>query len=133
MRENRTCGSEGGEALRLPYPYKQQKKTRINFGGVRSGSAGRVQARTLLLLATLDQRTNVALSLWAVAQAALNVFAGVAQLVARCTVRATSVLRGFWLCAWDRAMITARAATGSAKNFGDRYIGRSLGLGSSPA
>ena len=22
MRENRTCGSEGGEALRLPYPYK---------------------------------------------------------------------------------------------------------------
>ena len=22
MRENRTCGSEEGEALRLPYPYK---------------------------------------------------------------------------------------------------------------
>jgi hypothetical protein len=22
MRENRTCGSEGGEALRLPYPYE---------------------------------------------------------------------------------------------------------------
>ena len=23
MRENRTCGSEGGEALRLPYPYER--------------------------------------------------------------------------------------------------------------
>ena len=26
MRENRTCGSEGGEALRLPYPYEPQKQ-----------------------------------------------------------------------------------------------------------
>ena len=25
MRENRTCGSEGGEALRLPYPYERRR------------------------------------------------------------------------------------------------------------
>ena len=24
MRENRTCGSEGGEAQSLPYPYQQK-------------------------------------------------------------------------------------------------------------
>ena len=25
MRENRTCGSEGGEAQSLPYPYRRQR------------------------------------------------------------------------------------------------------------
>ena len=25
MRENRTCGSEGGEAQSLPYPYRYQR------------------------------------------------------------------------------------------------------------
>ena len=27
MRENRTCGSEGGEAQSLPYPYPGQRST----------------------------------------------------------------------------------------------------------
>ncbi len=31
MRENRTCGSEGGEALRLPYPYEQIRSIRLLF------------------------------------------------------------------------------------------------------
>src|SRR5712671_5519558 len=31
MRENRTCSSEGGEALRLPYPYKQSRTIQLLF------------------------------------------------------------------------------------------------------
>ena len=27
MRENRTCGSEGGEAQSLPYPYRSSRRS----------------------------------------------------------------------------------------------------------
>ena len=29
MRENRTCGSEGGEAQSLPYPYRRAQCTEL--------------------------------------------------------------------------------------------------------
>src|SRR5205814_800142 len=70
-----------------------------------------------------------ALSLWAMAQAVRNAAAGAAQLVALWTVGPASAVLGFWLCAWERAMITARAAMGSARNRGDRYIGGPSGRG----
>ena len=32
MRENRTCGSEGGEAQSLPYPYPGTSIGQLNIG-----------------------------------------------------------------------------------------------------
>ena len=32
MRENRTCGSEGGEAQSLPYPYPASPKKWLLYG-----------------------------------------------------------------------------------------------------
>ena len=32
MRENRTCGSEGGEAQSLPYPYRRDQATLLEVG-----------------------------------------------------------------------------------------------------
>ena len=31
MRENRTCGSEGGEAQSLPYPYLKAERWRAHL------------------------------------------------------------------------------------------------------
>src|ERR1700716_1547699 len=36
MRENRTCGSEGGEALRLPYPYKPESSRMPSITNIES-------------------------------------------------------------------------------------------------
>ena len=32
MRENRTCGSEGGEAQSLPYPYRRGEASLLGVG-----------------------------------------------------------------------------------------------------
>ena len=37
MRENRTCGSEGGEAQSLPYPYVRPRWRVVSTVKVRAG------------------------------------------------------------------------------------------------
>ena len=41
MRENRTCGSEGGEAQSLPYPYPV---CRVQLGALIFYAAGEISA-----------------------------------------------------------------------------------------
>ena len=47
MRENRTCGSEGGEAQSLPYPYPA--RSRRLSAGWKAGAPNYVLVRLVVL------------------------------------------------------------------------------------
>ena len=63
MRENRTCGSEGGEAQSLPYPYPVQHSTlNASINHQRQSAAGRPSHANHPPPKTSHQTTNYQLS-----------------------------------------------------------------------